>query len=893
MFPGKDLHIAVQYFLNADLKPELIRKQVRELASGGYKCIFGHARQGLITPYLSEGWWRAIDVIVEECEKLGIRFAIWDEDYYPSPSAGNRVMWDHPEFAAQQLKFTVAEAVPGRVRLGLEPTSLLGCYAVFEDGSIEDVTAFCGTICDQWNDRRNDLSAYSDVLKVGAPHWRASLSGRHYALDWEAPRSCRIVAAQIRRNFGGGHNVDLLNADAIRYFLHVTNEPYWKRYGEERFEKVFAGTFMDEPSVSGIFPWTGKLPELYRERFGEDLLAVLPHLAIDINGDSKPVRLRYRTLQQELLCQNYLGETQKWCAAHHIPSIGHLSRTEFLSHVNFFWPNELRCCKYLDLPCTDPLGANMGWPDTASYHTGLKVVSSAAYWFGKEQAGSDALAVCGNETGLRELQYMAEYQLVLGITWFNLHGAAVSWAGPRKDEVPPSLFYQHTQWSVMNRLWARLDGECQRLAQGREHVTSVVYYPAAQLTAGANGTPDRKLEADVHFLSEALLSAHKEFAFIDAVTLAEQQPEAFAKAYPFLVIPAGVTFFEPEAEAFFGAYRKAGGRILAPEEIGAIPGVCLSGAGAENVFVHRRELADGSLDAYLFNRAEETFLGTFEGKPVEVPPRSGCFAAAPRPAAGAVVAELRKWQVRFPENMVMLNRFTAPDANVDLRERRTLPPQENGVYKCRFMAQGTFSSLQFVADAEMCSAPWTIRVNGKELVPLRTGRFYDEANLFYDLLPVLRTGSVPTVNDLEVITSGVLAEPGYLLGSFRAEFRHGAKTLPYLKGADLTFAVEDPADWSTWGFGTFSGVAEYRTEFTAERSGKFRLALGRVESAASVLVDGTECATLLSPPYELDLELAAGKHALRLQVSNAPGNRDRLSDVPSGVLGPVRLLQLD
>jgi len=109
MFPGKDLHIAVQYFLNADLEPELIRRQVRELAAGGYKCIFGHARQGLTTPYLSEGWWQAIDVIVEECETLGILFAIWDEDYYPSPSAGNRVMWDHPEFAAQQVKFSIFE----------------------------------------------------------------------------------------------------------------------------------------------------------------------------------------------------------------------------------------------------------------------------------------------------------------------------------------------------------------------------------------------------------------------------------------------------------------------------------------------------------------------------------------------------------------------------------------------------------------------------------------------------------------------------------------------------------------------------------------------------------------------------------------------------------------
>ena len=69
----QEIHVSIQYFLNAELEPELIRRQVRELVAGGYDCIFGHARQGLTTPYFSEGWWRAIDAIVEECDSLGIK----------------------------------------------------------------------------------------------------------------------------------------------------------------------------------------------------------------------------------------------------------------------------------------------------------------------------------------------------------------------------------------------------------------------------------------------------------------------------------------------------------------------------------------------------------------------------------------------------------------------------------------------------------------------------------------------------------------------------------------------------------------------------------------------------------------------------------------------------
>ena len=45
------LHLACQYFLNHHLKEDELRKQVRELAAGGYECIYAHARQGLMTPY--------------------------------------------------------------------------------------------------------------------------------------------------------------------------------------------------------------------------------------------------------------------------------------------------------------------------------------------------------------------------------------------------------------------------------------------------------------------------------------------------------------------------------------------------------------------------------------------------------------------------------------------------------------------------------------------------------------------------------------------------------------------------------------------------------------------------------------------------------------------------
>ena len=59
-------HLAGQYFLNSDLRADEIRTQIMELHNAGYETIFLHARAGLKTPYLSQDWFDALRVAVDE-----------------------------------------------------------------------------------------------------------------------------------------------------------------------------------------------------------------------------------------------------------------------------------------------------------------------------------------------------------------------------------------------------------------------------------------------------------------------------------------------------------------------------------------------------------------------------------------------------------------------------------------------------------------------------------------------------------------------------------------------------------------------------------------------------------------------------------------------------------
>jgi hypothetical protein len=76
------------------------------------------------------------------------------------------------------------------------------------------------------------------------------------------------------------------------------------------------------------------------------------------------------------------------------------------------------------------------------------------------------------------------------------------------------------------------------------------------------------------------------------------------------------------------------------------------------------------------------------------------------------------------------------------------------------------------------------------------------------------------------------------------------------------------------------------------QAGSYCLSLGRVEDIAEVFIDGKSIGILLWSPYECDLgHLEAGVHKLRIDITNGPGNRDRIANLPSGLLGPIHLLQ--
>ena len=76
---------------NGKLDPEELVRHVRLMQEAGVGGFFIHSRDGLETEYLGTEWMECVKAVVAEAKKLGMYAWLYDEDRWPSGTAGGRV----------------------------------------------------------------------------------------------------------------------------------------------------------------------------------------------------------------------------------------------------------------------------------------------------------------------------------------------------------------------------------------------------------------------------------------------------------------------------------------------------------------------------------------------------------------------------------------------------------------------------------------------------------------------------------------------------------------------------------------------------------------------------------------------------------------------------------
>ncbi|MHC4890241.1 MAG: hypothetical protein ACYTEO_12365 [Planctomycetota bacterium] len=207
--PPREYSSAPLWVWNDMLTEDQIISTLRDLAEQKVKQVFVHPRPGLMTPYLSDDWFRLWKVALKEAERLDMNVWIYDENSYPSGFAGGLVPDAMPESRGQGLHFSEVKQ-PGK-----PGDDVRAVYTLTDDG-FENVT---------------------EKAKAAQP----LPEGRYLVAS--------IRLAPSGGWFGGKYYVDLLAPGVTEKFIEITLDAYRRELGEH-FGKRLPGVFTDEPHLT-------------------------------------------------------------------------------------------------------------------------------------------------------------------------------------------------------------------------------------------------------------------------------------------------------------------------------------------------------------------------------------------------------------------------------------------------------------------------------------------------------------------------------------------------------------------------------------------------------------------------------------------------------------------
>ena len=572
------------WFINGRFDESIIDEQLKEFLERGFAGVVVHPRAGLEIPYLSARWFELLGYIVDQCIELGLEPWFYDEDPFPSGSAGGFVLDKHPELVCKGLDFTSLQTTPqsGVINVSFSNIEeLIGIFSLSMNkegsfgGQFEDITKFAGRVGKKWQVAGLQDSPYGPIFSKGKcqPHWRATVRGGMWALHWQVnddrPRHILAVSKIKRADNRHGYYVDLLNPETTKQFIKYTHQKTLETIGSERFGQ-FVAAFTDEPKLCAPYPWTDRFPLEYEKKYGQDVLKLLPHLAYEIDSNSRLVRYRYRRLLGELWKNNFIVPLSKWCKNNNIALTGHISPEEDPVLESLATPGRVSLISEMDWPGCDQISSLFGAPEHGYLSLGPKLTTSLAHQKGKPHSMAETLAVSGENLTIQRMKKIIDWLGVCGIDKFVLHGQFMSLQGHRKREAPPSIFYQAPYWKYFQKLSSYMSSLSKWNQSGKPVRPIALLYPTAAFEVFSPVQGNETMETARSFgqLIGSLMSAGLGFDIVADIDLADmlinQNGEKGFKichaSYKSLIVP-NVAMLDKSTHEALDAIEKSGNDI--------------------------------------------------------------------------------------------------------------------------------------------------------------------------------------------------------------------------------------------------------------------------------------------------------------------------------------------
>lgn len=403
-------------------KDELLRQLglFQEMGMGG---VFMHSRVGLQTEYLGEQWFDLTNAVADSAARMGLDAYLYDEDRWPSGTAGGMVTRDNPEL---RMNFVELFTLPAE-EFRWDSDSIIAAFACNLDGV-----------------------NYSDLVRLSRDSDPSQYKGKTILKFLHRTRSCTDV-------YNEGTYLDVFNPEATQKFMSLTHEKYKEHCGE-RLGREIKGIFTDEPHRGGLFtdfdgnpdgvgnnprtaPWTPRMAEEYHARFGGDLTADLPKLFLRENGlRINDVKWKYCELAESLFLKNFAKPQYDWCTENGIAYTGHVLHEDNLTSQVTMQGSLMRYYEYMHIPGMDMLteGARPYWA--------AKQLVSVGRQLGKKWLLSETYGVTGWQFDFRGHKAVGDWQALFGINFRCHHLSWYTMEGEAKRDYPASIFFQSAWW---------------------------------------------------------------------------------------------------------------------------------------------------------------------------------------------------------------------------------------------------------------------------------------------------------------------------------------------------------------------------------------------------------------------------------------------------------------
>ena len=574
--PGAEFRGAPFWAWNGKLETQRLKEQVDAFKTGGFGGFFMHSRCGLQTPYLSEEWFEAIRVCLTEAERIGLAPWLYDEDRWPSGTAGGLVTKEHPEFRQHALHFLVCKngAVPANTPPFLHlPFAIdeMISERIWEDEAV--IAIYLAKIKDE---------TATDVRPLERGLLARPGEGESLIL-------CLDLPDDPSDWHNGGTYLDTLNAEATRAFLARTHESYREHFGD-RFGKLVPGIFTDEPSYKwGVYDdpwksekgeepvhhriaWTKKLPDLFQDIAGYDLLEHLPDLIFDVEDSDYPqTRYWFHEALTRLFVNNFMGEIGRWCAENGLESTGHVLGEDTPAYQTCTVGSCMRCYEEMERPGIDQLAEN--WQAYAS----AKQLSSAARQFGKKWRLSETYGGTGWDFPFAGYKALGDYQIALGVNFFVPHLSWLTMEGEAKRDYPGPIFHQASWWPHFHHVEDYFARVLSVMTRGEEIRDLLVIHPNETLWTLCRSYwlwkgPAARYDHDFFQLTNALLANHLDFDYGDEEILSRiadvsEGPDGAPRlivgkaSYRAIVLPS-IRTLRPTTIDLLARFREKGGLVV-------------------------------------------------------------------------------------------------------------------------------------------------------------------------------------------------------------------------------------------------------------------------------------------------------------------------------------------